>query len=181
MTTIGLFYGSTTDNTAVVAEEIRKQFNALVPGAIELFDIGLVEIFDLLKYDNLIVGCPTWNIGELQDDWDIAYEELVNMDFTGIKVAVFGVGDQYGYPDNFCDAIGILGLKMREQGAELIGLTDMNDSYDFYESVGVENGRWLGLAIDEDNQRELTAGRVTDWVRQLVAEFGLASAEKEGS
>ena len=30
---------------------------------------------DLDTYEKLIIGCPTWHIGELQDDWDAIYEE----------------------------------------------------------------------------------------------------------
>jgi len=173
MAKIGLFYGSSTDNTAMVADVIKEKLSALLPGAVELFDIGESEVFDLLNYDYLIIGSSTWNIGELQDDWDIAFEQLEDLDFTGIKVAMFGVGDQFGYSENYCDAIGILGERFREQGAELVGFTNVDDSYDFLESRGVENGRWLGLALDEDNQNELTDDRVSRWVTQLVQELGL--------
>jgi flavodoxin len=77
----------------------------------------------MLAYDTLIIGCPTWNIGQLQEDWDVVYEQMDNLDFSGKKVAIFGLGDQYDYPDNFCDAIGILGQKFIERGAELVGYT----------------------------------------------------------
>lgn len=171
MTKIGLFYGSSTDNTSMVADMIKEKFDAIAPNLIEIFDIGDVEIFDLMRYERLIVGSSTWNIGDLQDDWDIAYEDMDDLDFTDAKVAMFGVGDQYSYADNYCDAIGILGLKFRELGAELVGFTDIDDSYDFEESKGVENGHWLGMAVDEDNQDELTEERVAKWVAQLIQEF----------
>lgn len=173
MTKIGLFYGSSTDNTATVSDIVKEFFDQTIPDVVEITDIGTVDASDLLNYDRLIIGCPTWNIGELQDDWDIAFEELDELDFTGKKIAVFGVGDQYGYAENFCDAIGILGKKFRELGAELIGYTDIDDSYDFDESVGVEDGRFMGLAVDEDNQADLTDDRVSAWVTQLLAEFEL--------
>ncbi|PID86036.1 MAG: flavodoxin FldA [Chloroflexi bacterium] len=173
MAKIGLFYGSSTDNTATVADIMKEFFDQSVPDTVEVFDIGTVEVSNLLNYDRLIIGCPTWNVGELQDDWDIAFEDLDDLDFSGKKIAVFGVGDQYGYAENYCDAIGILGKKFRELGAELIGYTNVDDSYDFDESIGVENGRFMGLAIDEDNQGELTDDRVSAWVKQLLVEFEL--------
>ncbi|BDA73963.1 hypothetical protein CAL7716_081290 [Calothrix sp. PCC 7716] len=37
-------------------------------------------------------------MGELQDDWDNFFDELDNIDFSGKKVAYFGVGDQNDYP-----------------------------------------------------------------------------------
>ena len=79
--------------------------------------IGLTN--KMLAYDFLIIGCPTWNIGQLQDDWDNHFLELEAFDLIGKKIAIFGLGDQYGYPESFCDAIGILGRKFIAQGAEL--------------------------------------------------------------
>jgi flavodoxin I len=35
----------------------------------------------------------------------------------------------------------------------------------------VVNGKFLGLAIDEDNQKDLSAGRIEKWVAQLKNEF----------
>ena len=28
------------------------------------------------NYKNVIIGCPTWNVGELQDDWDMLFEDF---------------------------------------------------------------------------------------------------------
>lgn len=173
MTKIGLFYGSSTGNTEIVADIIREEFDKVAPGLVDVFDIGRVEVEKLLDYECLIIGCPTWNIGQLQDDWDIAFARLEDLDFTGKKVAVFGVGDQYGYPDNFCDAIGILGTKFEEQGAELLGFTPA-DEYEITYSLGVEDGVFLGLALDEENQSNLTRGRVAEWIALLAEEFQLA-------
>ena len=174
MSPIGLFYGSTTGNTEFAAILIVEEFAKRGLDAIELFDIGRVELSQLMGYDNLIIGCPTWNIGQLQDDWDIAESKLSQFDFTGKKVAIFGLGDQYGYPDNFCDAIGILGQKFSDQGAELVGFTLVED-YEFSDSQGVEDGVFWGLALDEDNQSDLTLLRIQDWVTLLIQEFGLTA------
>jgi flavodoxin I len=123
-------------------------------------------------YEYLIVGCPTWNVGQLQDDWDALYTRLDGLDLTGKKLAIFGLGDQYGYPDNYCDAIGILGEKLAERGAELVGFTPA-EGYAFSYSRGVADGTFMGLALDEENESEKTPERVTDWVWQLVDEFDL--------
>jgi flavodoxin I len=40
-------------------------------------------------------------------------------------------------------------------------------------SIAVKNGKFVGLALDEDNQSELTNQRIKIWVSQLKAEFGL--------
>lgn len=126
----------------------------------------------MLDYDYLIIGCPTWNVGQLQEDWDAAYSHLDDLDLAGKKIAIFGLGDQYDYPDNFCDAIGILGRKFRGQGAALVGFTS-TDGYEFSYSLGVEDSLFMGLALDEMNESERTPERVIDWVWQLVDEFDL--------
>jgi len=84
-----------------------------------------------------------------------------------ISYAFLGLGDQYGYPDTFCDALGILGRKFVERGAQLVGFTS-TEGYDFSDSLGVEEGMFMGLALDEDNESERTGERITDWVWQLV-------------
>lgn len=111
MAKIGLFYGTQTGNTQIVAEAIQKQFGG--ESVVSLYDISDADIDDFAEYDCMIVGCPTWNIGELQSDWDGFFEELDTIAFSGKTVAYFGVGDQIGYADNFQDAMGILEEKSR--------------------------------------------------------------------
>lgn len=172
---IGLFYGSNTGNTELDAGLIRDAFAARAPGvAVELYDIGKVDIKLMETYDRLIVGCPTWNIGQLQDDWDLKFDALGELDLHGKRVAMFAPGDQFGYPENFCDAIGIIGKKLEAQGAELVGFTDAGD-YQFDHSLAEEDGVFLGLALDDDNESELTEERIRLWVAQLVTDFELAA------
>ena len=166
---IGLFYGTTTGKTEYVAEMIQTEFNG---ANIEINDVSKAEASDLTSYDYLIVGCPTWNIGELQSDWEGLYEELDGVDFSGKKVAYFGTGDQVGYSDNFMDAIGIIAEKIEARGGTTVGEWP-TDGYDFSESRAVRNGKFVGLAIDEDNQPELTPARVKAWVAQVKSAFGV--------
>jgi flavodoxin I len=111
----------------------------------------------------------------LQDDWDLKFDQLDALNLDGKLVAMFGVGDQFGYPDNYCDAIGIIGSKLEERGAELVGFTDASD-YEFSHSLGVEDGVFLGLALDDDNEVALTEERIADWVAQLLEEFQVREA-----
>lgn len=170
MAKIGLFYGTQTGNTQTAAELIQKEFGG--DNVVDLHDISSATTEDFEGYDYLIIGCPTWNIGELQSDWEGFYEELDAIAFHSKKVAYFGTGDQIGYADNFQDAMGILEEKIASLGGTTVGYWPADD-YDFSESRAFRDGKFVGLAIDEDNQADLTANRIKTWVTQLKREFAL--------
>jgi flavodoxin I len=169
MAKIGLFFGTQTGNTESAAEEIQKIFGS---GIVELHDVARADASDLIGYDCLIIGCPTWNIGELQSDWEGLFAELDDVDFSGKKVAYFGCGDQIGYSDNFVDAIGILEEKIAERGGKTVGYWS-TEGYEFDESKAVRNGKFVGLALDDTNQSDLTEQRLKKWVSLLKSEFGV--------
>ncbi len=170
MSKVGLFYGTQTGNTQTAAETIQQALGG--DSVVTLHDIADAETDDFAAYDYIIVGCPTWNIGELQSDWEGFYDELDEVDFSGKKVAYFGAGDQIGYADNFQDAMGILEEKISELGGTTVGYWP-TDGYEFDDSKAVRNGKFVGLALDEDNQSELTDERIQSWTNQLKQEFGL--------
>ncbi len=170
MSKVGLFYGTQTGKTETAAEMIQKEFGG--EDVVDLKDIGNASPEDLEAYDYLIIGCPTWNIGELQSDWEGIYDDLDEVNFKGKKVAYFGTGDQMGYADNFQDAIGLLEEKITQLGGTTVGYWP-TDGYEFNESKAVKNGKFVGLALDEDNQPELTGTRIKTWVSQVKAAFGL--------
>jgi flavodoxin I len=170
MAKIGLFFGTQTGNTQTIAELIQKELGG--SSVVDLNDISNTSTDDFAAYDCIIIGCPTWNIGELQADWEGFYEELDEINFQGKKVAYFGAGDQVGYSDNFQDAIGILEEKISALGGTTVGQWP-TDGYEFNESKALKNGKFVGLAIDEDNQSNLTDSRVKAWVNLLKTQFGL--------
>jgi len=170
MSKIGLFFGSSTGNTQDIAERIQEEFGG--DNIVTLHDISEVEEDEFNDYDNIIIACPTWDIGQLQSDWEGFYPDLDEVDFSGKKVAYFGVGDQEGYADNFQDAMGILEEKISELGGKTVGYWS-TDGYNFNESKAVKNGKFVGLALDEDNQADLSDERISAWVKQLKSEFDL--------
>jgi flavodoxin I len=174
---IAIVYGSTLDNTKAAAQTIHAELERLVDVKIDLIDVATIkrDLRRLRTYRYLIIGCSTWNIGELQDDWYDAFPQLETLDWTGVTVALFGCGDQHGYPDTFQDALGIIGRAMRERGATLIGRWPMG-GYDCFDSLGTEDGFFLGLALDNDNEPKQTPPRITTWVAQLVHEMNLEAA-----
>ena len=105
MKKIGLFYATKADKTTWVAEKIQKEFGK---DRIEVVPIEQAWQNDFAAYDCLIVGASTWFDGELPTYWDELLPELRTLDLKGKKVAVFGLGDQIRYPENFADGIGLL-------------------------------------------------------------------------
>jgi flavodoxin I len=169
---IGLFYGSTNGNTRAVASLIQHEFADQAGMEVALFDIADYYLEEMLGFDFLILGIPTWNIGQLQKDWDAILEEFDDLDLHGKQAAVFGLGDQVGYPDTFGDAVFFIADKLESQGIKLAGSWPI-DSYRFSGSWALRDGRFIGLMIDEDNQADATDARVSAWVTQLIDEFGL--------
>lgn len=170
---VGLFYGSTTGVTESIAYDIAQAWEAHGMDALSPVNIGTVkDLSHLLTYDCLILGIPTWNVGQLQDDWEIAMPQLDTLDFSGKRIALFGIGDQYGYPDNYLDAMGTLGKKLHERGALLVGQWNA-DGYVFSDSTALHDGKFIGLALDEVHQAEHSAPRIQQWVVQLMGEFAL--------
>lgn len=66
MSKIALFYGTQTGNTERLAELIQTSLGG--ENVVTLYDIADASPDDFAEYDCLIIGCPTWNIGELQSD-----------------------------------------------------------------------------------------------------------------
>ena len=170
---IGLFYGSTNGNTASVAELIRREFAEQAGIEVELFDIADYYLEEMADFDHLILGIPTWNVGQLQRDWEEVIEEFDEIDLKGKVAAVFGLGDQVGYPDTFGDAVFFIADKLETRGATLVGAWP-TDGYTFSGSWALRDSAFIGLMIDEDNQPDLTEVRVRLWVQKLIDEFGYA-------
>ncbi len=170
MSQIGMFFGTTTGKTAEAAEKIQEVFGG--EDVVTLIEILDAENEDFSSYPYLLIGCPTWDIGELQSDWDAFFPNLDSIDFSGKKVAYFGTGDQIGYADNFMDAIGMIEAKITEKGGQTVGYWS-TEGYQFDGSKADRGGKFCGLALDEDNQPELSDERIEAWVAQVKAEFGL--------
>lgn len=160
MSKIGIFYGSTTG----VTEDIANRISSHLDGS-EVYNISGNED-KLSSFDVLILGASTWGFGDLQDDWQGVLDELANLDLNGKKVAYFGTGDQITFADTFIDGIGIINDEIEKTGALVIGQTD-TDGYEFNESKAIVDDKFLGLAIDEVNQSELTDERVEKWISEL--------------
>ncbi|RPI46660.1 MAG: flavodoxin [Bacteroidetes bacterium] len=162
-----IIYSFNTRKTTKVAERIREGFADDQVVAINAEDIT-GETF--LSYDQLILGVPTWFDGELPNYWDEFMPELEGMDLSGKKIALFGLGDQVGYPENFLDGVGIMADVLEERGATLVGFTP-TEGYTFESSLALRGDRFAGLAIDYENQGSMNKERISAWVEELKKVF----------
>ncbi|WP_111640408.1 flavodoxin FldB [Marinimicrobium alkaliphilum] len=168
---IALFYGSSTCYTEMAAEKIRDQLGA---NLVDVFNIADTPIVTAGFYNHLIMGIPTWDYGELQEDWEEIWDEIDEIDFTGKKVALYGLGDQVGYPEWFLDAMGYLHAKLVALGAEPCGYWP-RAGYEFEESKALtpDGEAFVGLALDEENEFDQSEARIQQWCAQVREAFGL--------
>lgn len=170
---IGLFFGSDEGNTENASLRIQARLGEDV---VEVLDIADVTQLDFTRYDKIILGIPTWDFGQIQSDWEEFWHDVSEVDFSGKTVAMFGLGDQFGYGDFFLDAMGMLHDVVKEAGGKMIGYWPI-DGYEFDESKALLAGQnmFVGLGLDEDQQAELSATRLNEWCRQIHREFALES------
>ena len=161
----GIFYGSSSGKTESVAIRIYERLDKERSSVRNIVDASPE---DLLQYRFLILGIPTWGIGELQDDWAEFIPGLEELDLSGRKVALFGLGDQESYPDTFADALGSLYDALMPTGCEIKGSWSTT-GYIFMESAALKDGMFAGLVLDEENQPELTDSRIDAWLKEISA------------
>merc|ERR1712129_132178 len=104
--------------------------------------------------------------GYIAEETGLSAVDIAGLDLKGKKVAIFGLGDQGGYGDNFCDAMDELKTCFQGSGAEIAGSWSA-DGYDHMESKSVDGAKFVGLACDEDNQPEMSEDRVKAWIAQI--------------
>ncbi|NLT35344.1 MAG: flavodoxin [Gaiellales bacterium] len=163
MNTIGVFFGSSSYGTHIVAEKIQV---ALALDASAVHNIRLSRPEDLLGYTHLILGTSTWGEGDIQPDWNEFLPSLRALDLRGHHVALFGLGDQETYPETFASGLGRLYDAVQATGATVDGFWPLA-GYSFEKSEAVRGERFVGLVIDKLNQAPLTNERVAAWAAQL--------------
>lgn len=164
MKKIGIFYGSSTGTCEDLAYRIAEKTGV---DKSCIYSADKVSAESALQFDVLIIGTSTWGDGELQDDWYDGVKVLESQDLSGKLVALFGCGDSDSYPDTFCDGMGILYSDLKKTGCTFIGNHVSTDGYNFTSSISVEDGEFIGLALDEVNESDRTDDRMDEWVNEL--------------
>ena len=163
----GIFYGGTENgSTKSVTDKLANLLNV---SSEDIINIADASIETLNKYDCLIFGTSSWGIGGAHYDWENFVDLLSDVEFNDKKVAIFGLGDQKQYPESFVDGMGLIYCRLDAKDC-VVGFTPI-EGYDYYFSMAERDGRFVGLALDDDSQPELTIPRLEAWADQLKKEF----------
>ncbi len=158
---VAIFFASSTGNSEEIASKISTALNG-----IEVFDLSGTKIEKMNDYDKLILGSSTWGDGELNDDWEDVWSDFCKLDLSNKTIALFGLGDQESYSDEFCSAMGIIYEQIAKSGAKIIGFTSADGYYHDSSKAQIDD-KFVGLAIDEDNQSDLTDERINKWTNEI--------------
>lgn len=154
----GIFFGSTTGNTEQLASDIAAQLGV---AASDIHNVGESSADDVDAYDEILLGSSTWGAGDLQDDWYDFLDALKGKDLAGKKVGLFGCGDSGSYPDTFCGALAEIHDALVGTGCTFVGTYEPTD-YDVTDSAVCQDGKFVGLAID-DSDTDKTPARLAAW------------------
>lgn len=173
MSKTAIFFGPLDGSVHRVAKKVRDEIGA---DKVEMVPVKDATPADLEKYDKIIfgistVGSETWHSTYSNTDWEKFLPEIDKTNYKNKKIAIFGLGDHITYSQTFVDHIGLLGKKLKENGAALLGKVP-TDEYEFDDSKAIEGDKFMGLPVDEDFEPELTDERVKKWVEQIKPEFG---------
>jgi flavodoxin I len=178
MSKVGIFFGTDSGSTRKVAKQIYQLLGEALADAPVNINKADGSSFD--GYDCLILGTPTYGEGMLpgldaecgSESWGEFVAHVDGLDLSSKKVALFGLGDQVSYANEFVDGLGELYDYVVECGGEVVGFWPL-DGYAFNESTAVDGDDFVGLVIDKDNQADQSDARITTWVAQIKDELGL--------
>lgn len=153
-------YGSTGGTCEGIANTLGAKLGAEVVNIAELTQAQAEDA------DNLLLGTSTWGAGDMQDDWYDGLEMLKGCNLEGKNIALFGCGDCESYADTFCGGLNEIYEGLQDKGANFIGAVS-TEGYTFEDSPAVHDDCFVGLALDEDNQSDLTEERIDAWVAAI--------------
>ena len=172
MNKIAIMFGPENGSVHRVAKLLASKIAAQKQ---DLILVNEASANDLSRYEIIVfgistIGRDTWDQKFGNVDWAKFMPVVSSFDFTGKKVAIFGLGDHITYAYHFVNSMGILAKTIIKNGGQIIGQVSP-EGYTFQDSEALESGLFLGLPIDEDFEPELTEERLNGWVELLNQEF----------
>ncbi len=174
MKKIVLLYWGKGGNVERTAKKVYSLFD---PDTIDIFDVVSFDENNLKNYELMILGASTigaedWQDAKPDNEWNAFFRRLEKLGQTNIIAASFGLGDQILYPDHFVDGLGVYKEEMDKLNIPIVGQWS-TEGYRFTDSDGVNDGMFYGLALDVDNEPELSDERMKSWSDILKKEIGI--------
>jgi flavodoxin I len=172
MNKIGIFFGTDSGTTRLIAKKISKLLGPEL--ADKPLNVNRITVEDMLQYPVLILGTPSYgegsvpgiSTGVVAGSWEEFLPKLEQADLSGKLVAIYGLGNQEKYGTHFADALMQIYSVLAKQGANIIGDCS-TEGYSFEESKAVLDNRFVGLVIDHAFQGLLTDERLAQWLEQI--------------
>ena len=173
MSKTAIFFSPEGGNVNNVANKLGELIGE---DKVDIIPVKEVSKEDLIKYDKIIligstVGADHWDNEIIVNEWPEFFRKSNEIRFDKKKVAIIGLGNCVLYPDHFVDGMAVLYEEIKKQNAQIFGFVDSAE-YDFTDSEAVnDDGIFCGLALDEDNEEDLTDERLKRWISDLVPDF----------
>ncbi len=176
MSKIGIFFGTDTGSTRLVAKKIFSLLGEEL--ADKPININRASPAELLKYDALILGTPSYGAGDLpgltagcqESSWQEFVPYLDDVDLSGKRVALFGLGNQERYASRFASSLIQLYRVFYGYGADIIGPWS-TEGYQFEHSDSIIDNQFVGLVLDQRTQPFLTEERIKTWLAQVTPQL----------
>jgi len=173
MSKTAIFFSPEGGNVDSVANKLGELIGN---DKVDIIPVKEAEKGDLHKYNQIIlvgstVGTDHWNNEIIVDEWPEFFTKTEEISFENKKLALVGLGNSVLYPEHFADGMAILYERILQQNGEVLGFFDAKE-YDYTDSESLnDEGLFCGLAIDEDNEPELTTERLEKWISILKPDF----------
>ncbi|MGR9073226.1 MAG: flavodoxin [Gammaproteobacteria bacterium] len=176
MKKIGIFYGTDTGSTRLVAKKIYRVLGE--ERADKPKNINRTRPDELMRYDALILGTPSYGIGDLpglavgcqEPNWAEFEPGLDGFDLSGKRIALFGLGHQERYASRFASSLFKLYQVFYGRGADIVGSWS-TEGYRYEHSDAIVDGRFVGLVLDQRSQAHLTDDRIKTWLDQVTPQL----------
>lgn len=166
MKKIGIFYGTTSGMTQGIVDELEFYLKNH-----EYYVFNVKDgIEDINNYSNLIFISPTYGVGELQKDWENVFNAFKKIDFKNKVIGIVSLGNQLAFGESFAESMRIIYDVVSENNGKIVGFTSP-EGYLFKESKAVINEKFVGLAIDEHNDSDITPERISNWINSIKKDF----------
>lgn len=112
-------YATMSGTTLMVAEAIKTKLDEVGGHEVEVKDMMDMQPAEILNYELVFLGSSTWDDGRYNDVSRLFFGLLhdSNIDLSSIKLAIFGLGDQF-YP-HFCQVVDLMKAELEAKNGKI--------------------------------------------------------------